>query len=516
MMAPIYLVAGRHIALRTMCLLLIVVFYVLTFRTPVTQLDDAFISYRYALNLATGHGLVFNPGEYVEGYTNLLWTLLIAGGIKLGGEAEALGHWLSVIFGAATLITSYLYAARLLHKQAVWLALLAPLGVLTANSFVCWTTGGLETPLFTWLAVCAALALAWQRRTLTTLFCVLATMTRPEGALLAACLLGYDFLAQIAAPRPAAPWLRRLAGAAGPLLLFACGLLLLTLFRVWYYNDIVPNTFYAKVGGIPVSHGLIYLRNWLVDGPGLLVPGAILAAITVPRFRPACGFIVLNAVYVVAIGGDVFLVGRFLLPALPLLLGGAIAGGCNALRQSRAAGTLVLALVPACMAWSLYGTWPPSWGPPDYDFPHMTPVQFPHSAKRAAARIHWIFLPDEDDLKHRQLARLRQLQPPVHLLALVGIGKLGYWGQEFTILDMVGLTDRHIARSGKVMAGTFIAPGHSRTDSAYVLARRPDVIELPQRGSPFLPLPVVIDMWSNPDLERFYHYDISVNSYVRN
>ena len=40
--------------------------------------DDAFISFRYARNLATGHGLVWNPGERVEGYTNFLWTLLMA------------------------------------------------------------------------------------------------------------------------------------------------------------------------------------------------------------------------------------------------------------------------------------------------------------------------------------------------------------------------------------------------------------------------------------------------------
>ena len=38
--------------------------------------DDTFISLRYAQNLWDGHGLVFNPGDRVEGITNLLWTLL--------------------------------------------------------------------------------------------------------------------------------------------------------------------------------------------------------------------------------------------------------------------------------------------------------------------------------------------------------------------------------------------------------------------------------------------------------
>src|ERR1035437_4307958 len=41
--------------------------------------DDAMISMRYARNLAEGHGLVWNPGERVEGYTNLAWTLFMAG-----------------------------------------------------------------------------------------------------------------------------------------------------------------------------------------------------------------------------------------------------------------------------------------------------------------------------------------------------------------------------------------------------------------------------------------------------
>ena len=54
--------------------------------------DDAFISFRYVRNLLDGHGLVFNPGEYVEGYTNFLWVLELAAIWRLFGlRPEARG-----------------------------------------------------------------------------------------------------------------------------------------------------------------------------------------------------------------------------------------------------------------------------------------------------------------------------------------------------------------------------------------------------------------------------------------
>ena len=52
---------------------------------PQVQLDDAYISYRYALNLVDGYGLVFNKGEYVEGYTNLSYSHLWCMRGKEGG-----------------------------------------------------------------------------------------------------------------------------------------------------------------------------------------------------------------------------------------------------------------------------------------------------------------------------------------------------------------------------------------------------------------------------------------------
>ena len=52
--------------------------------------DDALISFRYAVNLVEGRGLVFNPGERVEGYTNFLWTIVLAGVYAVAGSTSAM------------------------------------------------------------------------------------------------------------------------------------------------------------------------------------------------------------------------------------------------------------------------------------------------------------------------------------------------------------------------------------------------------------------------------------------
>jgi hypothetical protein len=41
-------------------------------------MDDAYITYRYAQNLAAGHGFVFNPGERVLGTSTPLYTVVLA------------------------------------------------------------------------------------------------------------------------------------------------------------------------------------------------------------------------------------------------------------------------------------------------------------------------------------------------------------------------------------------------------------------------------------------------------
>ena len=66
--------------------------------------DDAFISFRYAKNLADGVGLVWNVGERVEGYTNFLWTVLMAPSFKIGVDVVVWSWALSIACFAAVLL----------------------------------------------------------------------------------------------------------------------------------------------------------------------------------------------------------------------------------------------------------------------------------------------------------------------------------------------------------------------------------------------------------------------------
>src|SRR5512143_3483048 len=79
-----------------------------------TRSDDAYISFRYARNFADGHGLVFNPGQPpVEGYSNFLWVVLLAGAARLGFEIPAAAQVLSIVLAAIALIELALALHRL-------------------------------------------------------------------------------------------------------------------------------------------------------------------------------------------------------------------------------------------------------------------------------------------------------------------------------------------------------------------------------------------------------------------
>ena len=106
-------------------------------------MDDAFISFRYAKHLAAGQGLVWNPGERVEGYTNFLWTLLMALPHRLRLDPVVFAQVAGVAFYALTLLLAWRLARRILGDEGWSLAAVLLLG--TSASFLAFATGGLET-----------------------------------------------------------------------------------------------------------------------------------------------------------------------------------------------------------------------------------------------------------------------------------------------------------------------------------------------------------------------------------
>ena len=269
--------------------------------------DDAFISFRYARNLLRGQGLVFNPGEAVEGYTNFLWTLGVSLGMGLGidpidwSHAWGLLSWLAVGVGLAGLAWR---SGRLPVAAVAWAAF--PYGRVFATS-------GLETMGFTALATGAVLlgvsARSRQGALVAGVLASMALLTRPEGALV------------VAAVGAVVTWRSRhlLVAVALPVAVLVLPWLA---FKLYFYGELLPNTYYAKAGAGPRwGDGLAYLGLFFgVNG----VLGLGLLGWLMPDRRDrvgqvvVVGFLAVYFVHIARAGGD-FMYARFLVPLVPLL-----------------------------------------------------------------------------------------------------------------------------------------------------------------------------------------------------
>src|SRR5438094_6374855 len=113
-----------------------------------TLADDAFITFRYARNLAAGQGAVFNPGEYVEGYSNFLQLVLLAALRRFHGvDIVTGGQVLGTVAALALIPVTYVLARKATDGDGN-LGILAALMVAASGSFVTYATSGLETSMY--------------------------------------------------------------------------------------------------------------------------------------------------------------------------------------------------------------------------------------------------------------------------------------------------------------------------------------------------------------------------------
>ncbi|TKD09244.1 hypothetical protein [Polyangium fumosum] len=285
------------------------------YRVAGFTIDDAYISFRYARNFAEGHGLVYNLGERVEGYTNFLWTVLLGVFATLGARPEITAKVLGVVCACASLVPVYRIARRL--APLGWSPCLATW--LCASSFL--QTGyavfGLESPLFVLLVLLGTDRFLIEAHDDADVFpwsgplFALAALTRPEAPL---------FLLLLYVWHPDQPFSRR---SLTRLATFAVPVLAHLAFRRLYYGGFFPNTLTAKTGDMnqQLHGGLDYLRRYAMHaGPALWAGIAAIVVFVVRKRRDglAVAAIALTfGLYVLLVGGDWMPYYRFLAPAEP-------------------------------------------------------------------------------------------------------------------------------------------------------------------------------------------------------
>ncbi len=474
------------------------------------QCDDAFISFRYVWHLVNGHGLVFNPGERVEGYTNFLWVLELAAvwrwlGVPPEVAADVLSAICTVVAVGCVIALAYRMptggidssgAARERAATArTFIAFGALLLLATSRTWAAWTTSGLETRQFT-AFVLLGLYLVHTGRgrpgrlAAASLAFVGAEYTRPEGPLLWA-FAGAWLLVEMGLARKFS-WRDALAYGVPFVALVGAHYL----WRHAYYGDWLPNTYYAKyVRPWPEAGVRYYASVALETGVWLLLPFAIVGAVA--RLRLGDRLHVLSAlvvgahvVYLVRVGGDHF-EWRPLDFYWPLLAIAAVEGMLatasaaarwmerrrwgRASRLEVAAGLALLALG------SFYGSViqrakadaTASLTTRDETFtlivqldqrnaaglfsvPLMGPIVRVYNELQdyclrhgvgTVWREHEVFWRDELRKWSRyEVARGRQPLPPDAVTARGSIGIFGYYLADIVLIDLKGLTDRTVAR----------------------------------------------------------------------
>ncbi len=410
--------------------------------------DDAFISLRYAAHLVAGQGLVFNPGEYVEGYSNFLWTMILAVPLSLGLEPIGFTYVLGIFLLALNLGVSFYLARWILNAYTQAIVVVLLLG--THYSFSAYATGGLETQLQSLLfttGLALSLPLLFKTPRLSPLFwfsiiSALAVLTRLDSVVFFLPLGVALGLRVLNSPQ---------RGALFSALLLPAGTLL-SLWLVWkfqYYGDVLPNTYYAKVAAVPafvlLYQGFIYLASFFISY--WLWPVGLLALAAInrhhllhPEQRPMLVLsllVFLWLLYVLKVGGD-FMEFRFLIPVLPagMLL--------SVWLIYRLLPTTLLryALLSLLLIGSLNHA------------QHFTGI----NGINSIADLRAFMEQERADLAGQALGALfADAKQPVHI-ATVAAGAIPYYS-DLKTLDMFGLNEPQVARQGIPFANK---PGHYR------------------------------------------------------
>lgn len=455
--------------------------------------DDAYISFRYARNLADGNGLVFNNGERVEGYTNFLWTIVHSICIRAGFRPD--------IFAKGLGLASALGTSVLILKLAIlWGHPLAPLSVF---AFLLWsasgavavaTMAGLETHAFTFLLTLGIVLYSKPVRPTrdfagALLAMSVAALMRPEAVLIIALTLGHYYVTT--KPSSYRTW---------PLVLPLSLLLPFLLWKLSYYGSPFPNTLSAKSGGgyDQLVRGYGYIKGFVNEygKVGFYFLG-LLPYLRLPLGRQrsySLTILIAYLSYIVVTGGDWIPHYRFLLPILPLIY------------LSVQDGLLLV--------WDLFsrGRRPWRWWAPSLMTVVLAIILFDIANQSHYLRLHTEMWANGYDYAHKYVGNwLRDEAEDDETVALMDVGLIGYLSP-MRVLDITGLTDPYIAAA----PGGFLKKEYPLD---YLFDSGPDYIVLVSGGDyPWVPFgtsfPIDRSIFHDSRFLARYEYLFNRDAYV--
>ncbi len=443
--------------------------------------DDAMISMQYAKNLANGDGLVWNPGEQpIEGYSNPLWVLLMAVihlfPIPLT-ETSLYVKLLSLFILAVNVVMVKLIADELTENPLV--PLLA--AGLTAFYYPLnsWSLLGMEVGLEALMLSTAVLLLvrAFKRKTFTSW---------PYVILGLAVILRMDAIAPAVAMTGALALLdskRRNTHIVWGLGAIAVSLALLSIFRLAYYGELLPNTYYLKLGGVStilrISLGLrrfwdfVWGSNWVLFALPLMLPALDRRSLLWPLY----GVLLSQVAYSIYVGGDAWEhvggANRFIAAVMPIFfilfahtlgeLQSLILGSIK--KKQRWIAPTTVAFLALFAIFSLFS---------------FNSLNVQDAVAKWTLREKPVFTESIERYAQMGIA-LNKVTTPDATIAVVTAGNLPYFSER-TSIDLLGKNDPVIAKGpARINSSLFepgdYRPGHNKWDYAYSIGvLQPDVV----------------------------------------
>ncbi len=298
--------------------------------------DDAFISYRYAKHLASGHGLTWNIGESpTEGYTNFLLVLILAPLIKMGADPLTSTRLLNCFSVVATCLLIWRFCKQVYPNDtlAPWIASSLLLVVPGTGPIILL---GLETPIYTFFLLATFLAgidlsqdCSKKRAAIFSVLVFLTFLLRPEGILLFPVVWCGVWVAIPSKTRG-----QTFSLVLAPVVLtFLLGGYLL--WKVTYFGSLLPNPFFIKAYGKtwlspfgiqsvrdfiqPISHQILLMLAFLSLG---VLPSATESYYTRTRAATILSLVSSEILVLFFLRVDTLMdfYGRFLYPVIPLLI----------------------------------------------------------------------------------------------------------------------------------------------------------------------------------------------------